>query len=276
MRIHATASRPGDEPAASTARARGPISPGMGNMQGESKAQPSKFLLLISVILVLAMGLQSQSRPGRRRDADAAKKMDPVLESMRHRGALRQERVPVIIQFTDRRATGETAAEAASFDDEETGKDDRRRIVAESGGNPYGVCEVMPFVAAEVDQESLARLSSDSRVAHVSLDYPVAGSLQDQRPCCGCRSGLGGCEPEQDFRWDGHHDRHYRFRDRRRQSPGSPASRWPPGWTSSPTPTAKGYLADPYGHGTHVAGIAAGTGSFSGGKYKGIAPGAKR
>lgn len=34
-------------------------------------------------------------------------------------------------------------------------------------------------------------------------------------------------------------------------------------------------LADAFGHGTHVAGICAGTGKVSGGLYKGIAPGAK-
>ncbi|MFI5867770.1 S8 family peptidase [Streptomyces sp. NPDC051546] len=36
-----------------------------------------------------------------------------------------------------------------------------------------------------------------------------------------------------------------------------------------------GSTADRYGHGTHVASIAAGTGAKSGGKYKGVAPGAK-
>ncbi|MGW1774833.1 S8 family serine peptidase [Streptomyces sp. NPDC002104] len=36
-----------------------------------------------------------------------------------------------------------------------------------------------------------------------------------------------------------------------------------------------GSTADHFGHGTHVASIAAGTGAKSGGKYKGVAPGAK-
>ena len=136
---------------------------------------------------------------------------------------------------------------------------------------------------AEVDNTELANISASPGVDRVMLDRPVFATLE--------RTGLstGAALARQEFGVTGRgvgvavidsgitswHDDLYR----------SGSRTW--SWTDSQIAHFKDFTADSsqlwfsnpayddYGHGTHVAGIIAGTGYDSKGKHKGIAPGAR-
>ena len=111
---------------------------------------------------------------------------------------------------------------------------------------------------------AVQELADDPDVAWVSLDYPVAGTMDVARDAAGApgrfspfggRTGEGVTVAIIDSGMSDHPD----LGDRVLASVD---------FTGNSDPT------DHWGHGTHVAGIVAGDGSRSGGLYRGVAPGA--
>jgi serine protease AprX len=129
---------------------------------------------------------------------------------------------------------------------------------------------------AEVDNSALASLAADPRVAHLMVDRPAFATLY--------RTGrtTGAIVARQEFGVSGHgvgvvlidsgiapwHDDLYLGPDGANHIAYFKDFTRPEGDPLASTP------ADDYGHGTHVAGIIAGTGYDSGGARSGIAPGA--
>jgi serine protease AprX len=163
----------------------------------------------------------------------------------------------------------------------------RSRVIVEFSGDP----DVLVFGsrstsarrlahrlhAAEVDNVDLSAVAADPRVARVMLDRPVFATLErtgltvaatvSRQEFGVTGKGIGVAVIDSGIK--GNHndlqsqsywgsDRVAHFRDFTNGSGGS--------WS---------YPFDEYGHGTHVAGIIAGNGYESGGKRKGMAPGAK-
>jgi serine protease AprX len=118
-----------------------------------------------------------------------------------------------------------------------------------------------PIVAAEGTSKALAELAQDPRIERIWYDLPVHTCLDVSAPLIGApqvweKGGLGrgvkvgildtGCDLQ-------HVDLAERIR-------------------AHTDFTGKGSAQDGNGHGTHVAGIIAGSGEASGGRYRGVAP----
>jgi serine protease AprX len=130
---------------------------------------------------------------------------------------------------------------------------------------------------AEVDNGALKRLASDPKVARVTIDRPVYPTLfrtgaatgatiaRQQYGVTGLRVGIAVIDSGIGY----HHDLHLidgvarttdliaHFKDFTADAASGAGAPW-----------------DPYGHGTHIAGILAGSGYDSDGARRGIAPGA--
>jgi serine protease AprX len=204
-------------------------------------------LLALAVVLLAASSVSAQS-PGRGNKFDRRDKLDTVL---RHRARQLAGRTRVIVEFVgdaDVRLLGKRAA---------TG-----RRLGRSGQ------------VAEVDNTELANIASNPRVKRVMLDRPVFATLQRTGLSTGATlvrqqldvigRGVGVAVIDSGItNW---HDDLYRS--------GSGRVAHFKDFTND-TRVWSNAAYDDYGHGTHVAGIIAGTGYDSYGKRKGIAPGSK-
>ena len=144
-------------------------------------------------------------------------------------------------------------------------------------GRPGQRLALVDGYVAEVPNDMLAALAADPAVAGVHLDRPVGALLA---PGAGSSAGGNAAAPRAgDFTGAGvgvavidsgltpWHDDLARV-DAGRALEGQRVS----GFVDFTGTTAG--VADTYGHGTHVAGIVAGSGHDSGGEYAGVAPGA--
>jgi serine protease AprX len=126
---------------------------------------------------------------------------------------------------------------------------------------------------AEVDNAELSRIAADPKVERVYLDRPIFATMERTGLTTGATlarqqlgvtgKGIGVAVIDSGItNW---HDDLYRNTNR--------VSHFKD-FTNTTSVWSNG-SSDEYGHGTHVAGIIAGTGYDSNGKHKGIAPGAK-
>ena len=126
---------------------------------------------------------------------------------------------------------------------------------------------------AEVDNVELSKIAADPRVEGVYLDRPIFATMERTGLTTGATlarqelgvTGRGIGVAVIDSGITNYHDDLYRYTNR--------VSHFKD-FTNSTSVWSNG-ASDEYGHGTHVAGIIAGTGYDSNGKHKGIAPGAK-
>jgi len=189
-------------------------------------------------------------------EAGASGKLEPALRDL-----LAGVAVPVIVQFVDDDGQAEEA---------------RAELIADSGGTPERSYAGLPIHAATITREALDRLVADPRVAHISVDHPVQGSLGHTARAVGAdlvwtfplsSTGRNVTVAVID---SGVESATYQVDDLGGQLKASLSF-----ITGNSDPS------DQYGHGTHVAGIIAGSGKDSGtlngfeDTYKGIAPGAK-
>jgi serine protease AprX len=126
---------------------------------------------------------------------------------------------------------------------------------------------------AEVDNAELSKIAADPRVEGVYLDRPIFATMERTNLTTGAGlvreqlgyTGRGVGVAVIDSGITNYHDDLYRNTNR--------VSHFKD-FTNTTSVWSNG-ASDDYGHGTHVAGIIAGTGYDSNGKHKGIAPGAK-
>jgi serine protease AprX len=181
--------------------------------------------------------------------ADPAHKLDAALEARSHQMSGRSQ---VIVQFT--------------------GDPDVRAITDARGSVGRRLAGIHAQVA-ELDNAALNRLASDPRVAHVSLDRVAFATLERTGGAVGASlardefglSGRGIGVAVIDSGITSWHDDLY-------VGYGVSAANRVVHFKDFTTTVATSHPDDPYGHGTHVAGIIAGNVYDSGGRRTGIAP----
>ncbi|MBM3791907.1 MAG: S8 family peptidase, partial [Acidobacteria bacterium] len=224
--------------------------------------------IAVAMTLILAVGapLFSQRSPDARpRGEEGIDKLEPPLIALQRHSRWTAGHIPVIVQFSRGGGTGRGWAGRDERSAGETRLDliERETDVVAAGGVHQDSFEHLHAVSALVDPAALVRLARHPRVARISIDHPVSGSLATTARSIGA-----------DQVWAG--------------SPGMPAFLGT-GVTVAVLDSgakAKGDLeqavikeeSDKYGHGTHVAGIIAGSGAASSKwsrypeSYRGIAP----
>ncbi|MGE5599808.1 MAG: S8 family peptidase [Bacteroidota bacterium] len=174
---------------------------------------------------------------------------NPRKLSKRLRARLAEDpggRVPVLIMYRDR------------------GKEEVRRRVRDLGGRIARDLPIIGAFAAELPEHALAELNRRPEVRQLHLDREVYPRLDIALPSIGGHlvrgSGLTGRGVTIAFLDSGIHPHRDFTRPRNRIV----------GWRDLVNDRRSPY--DDNGHGTHVAGIAAGSGRASGGRYRGVAP----
>jgi serine protease AprX len=121
---------------------------------------------------------------------------------------------------------------------------------------------LQPFVQMEATPEAIRRLQEDDEVVRIYEDRPVRAYLDTSVPHIGVpkiwQLGLTGANVRIAVLDTGIDAKHPDFEGR----------------IGTVTDFTGEGLGDRNGHGTHVAGIAAGSGAASSGRYRGVAPGA--
>lgn len=183
------------------------------------------------------------------------------------------------LALRDRVAHGTPGRERVIISSTPGTRDALRRALAARGAAVVAEQPAIDALTAMVRVEDLEALASDPLVASIAMDAEVRASARTklsanghkQVPYSALREQIGladqpffgegigiavidsGIAPLEDFR--GRITAFFDFTS-----------------TGSPVPAAP---HDDYGHGTFVAGLAAGRGTYSGGKYAGVAPGAR-
>jgi len=151
-----------------------------GKIQRQKKRTPTKLILATLLVLLIAVCLFSQSRQSTRAgELDKLDRLEPSLAWVDRYSTLPAgETVPVIVQFAQDESAGEASpAGRQSLTNEETIMRGRARVLYEAGAEPLRSCVYLPMHSARVTRQALDRLARDPRVAHISLDYPIQGSL---------------------------------------------------------------------------------------------------
>ncbi|PYV35722.1 MAG: hypothetical protein DMG09_19055, partial [Acidobacteria bacterium] len=227
-----------------------------------------RTLLAAAAMLVVTVCLYSQTASSGSAEATSAQgavhKMEPAVAMV----ASNSEPIRVLIQFVEEETgspapgLGEGGSDAAALG--------RAQTVSDAGAVPDMAFTNIPVVSAWASPNALRYLASDPRVARISLDHKVQGSLNITARAIGADLAWAGAIGQPGVTGDGVgvavldsgmadegdiHDaliKSVRF--------------------------VAGDTKDQYGHGTHVGGIIAGNGSHSKdytAVYKGIAPSAK-
>jgi serine protease AprX len=207
-------------------------------------------VLALAVVLLIAPGASAQSR-------GLGDKLDKFL---RYRSRQLSGRTRVIVEFngdTDVRIFGRRGAAV-------------RRL----GRNSQ---------VAEVDNAELAILASNPRVKRVMHDRPTFATLERTGLSTGATlvrqqlglTGKGVGVAVIDSGISSSHDDLYRTSPWSFSTTNGRVAHFKDFTVDIPNVWSPNAAYDDYGHGTHVAGIIAGTGYDSNGKHKGIAPGAK-
>lgn len=117
----------------------------------------------------------------------ADEKLEPSLARLVRDSDLHPgETIPVIVRFVEPDAVDGSQAAANAAESNALGT----RAICESGGILERAFSHLPLHSARVSREALILLARDSRVAHVSIDHEVLGSLYNTPKAIGAaRSG---------------------------------------------------------------------------------------